>query len=69
VTDFDEAKGFGAVRSCSDAFFFHCTQIADGTRAIVAGTKVTFEVVAGHMGKWEAAQVTPVRVPPPAPPH
>jgi len=75
VTTFDEEKGFGTVTADDGRpFFFHCTQIADGTRTIATGTEVTFEVVAGHMGKWEAAEITPVstipgRVTPPAPPH
>ena len=69
VVAFDDPKGFGAIGSGDESFFFHCTQIADGTRTIAVGTEVTFEVVAGHMGMWEAAQVTPVRVPPPAPPR
>ena len=37
---------------------FHCTQIADGTRTIAVGTPVTFDVVPGHLGRWEAAALT-----------
>ena len=34
-------------------------QIADGTRTIAVGTAVAFEVVAGHLGRWEAAASAP----------
>jgi hypothetical protein len=38
---------------------FHCTAIADGSRTIEVGTFVTFDVVAGRLGRWEASAVTP----------
>jgi CspA family cold shock protein len=66
VKEFDEPKGFGTVEDeVGTAYFFHCTQIADGTRTIAPGTPVCFEVIAGHMGRWEAAAVTPVASPEP----
>jgi cold shock CspA family protein len=59
VDRFDDAAGHGVVRADDgDEFFFHCTAIADGTRTIDAGTAVTFEVVPGRRGRWEAAGVT-----------
>ena len=61
VTSFDDAKGYGEVTGADgEARFFHCTQIADGTRTIAVGTAVTFVVVPGHRGRWEAAAVTPL---------
>ena len=61
VAEFDEEKGFGTVEADDGAsYFFHCTAIADGSRTIAVGTKVMFEVVAGHLGRWEAARITPV---------
>jgi CspA family cold shock protein len=67
VKEFDEEKGFGTVAGDDGShYFFHCTQIAGGGRTIEAGTAVSFDVVAGHLGRWEAAGVTPV--PQPAPP-
>jgi len=59
VTQFDEAKGFGTIRAEDGAgdYFFHCTAIADGSRTIPVGTPVDFEVVAGHLGHYEAADV------------
>ncbi|HUQ38559.1 MAG TPA: cold shock domain-containing protein [Acidimicrobiales bacterium] len=60
VTEFDDYKGLGTVRGEDGReLSFHCTQIADGTRTIEIGAKVTFDVVAGHHGKWEASGLTP----------
>jgi cold shock CspA family protein len=58
---FDEARGLGAVRSDDGALLpFHCTAITDGSRAVAVGRPVRFRVAAGHLGRWEAAQVTPL---------
>ena len=58
VVEFDEAKGYGTVRSDDgQVLFFHCTQIADGTRTIPEGADVEFEVVPGRNGRWEATDV------------
>jgi cold shock CspA family protein len=58
VTSFNEARGLGAVTATDGRVFsFHCTAIADGTRTIVVGTAVEFEVVAGHLGTWEATNL------------
>ena len=58
VTAFDEAKGYGMVTGDDGVErFFHCTQIADGTRTIAVGTGVTFAVVPGRLGRWEAADL------------
>ena len=60
VVDFDDAKGFGTVRS-DDGLdrFFHCTAIADGTRTIAVGAAVRYDVVAGRLGRYEAAGLRP----------
>ncbi len=60
VAAFSDDDGLGEVVSTDStrAYFFHCTQIADGSRTIAVGTPVTFEVVAGQRGRWEAANVT-----------
>lgn len=64
VAAFDAAAGFGTVRDDDGAeHFFHCTAIADGTRTIAPGTAVTFVVVPGRLGRWEAAAVSPVPTP------
>ena len=60
VTTFDDARGLGEVTADDGAAYpFHATTIADGTRRIAPGAKVVFEVVPGHLGRWEAAAVTP----------
>ena len=61
VTEFDEPRGLGTIESEGRTLPFHCTQITDGTRTIEVGAAVTFEVRAGGMGRWEAAQVTASR--------
>jgi cold shock protein len=59
VASFDDPRGLGVVRSDDGTDYpFHCTAIADGTRAVGEGARVQFEVVAGHMGRWEAAHIT-----------
>lgn len=61
VAEFDDAAGFGEIEADDGTrYFFHCTRIADGSRTIAVDTPVTFEVVAGHRGRWEAAAITPV---------
>ncbi|MDP9074078.1 MAG: cold shock domain-containing protein [Actinomycetota bacterium] len=58
---FDEHAGLGTVvGEDGRSYPFHCTQIADGTRRIASGTAVEFEVVAGHIGRWEAAGIRPM---------
>ena len=55
VSAFDEHAGYGTVRAGDGReLFFHCTQIADGSRTIDVGAPVRFEVGAGHLGRWEA---------------
>ncbi len=56
---FDDHKGYGVVRGADGVeYFFHCTQIADGSRTIPEGAEVSFAVVPGRLGRWEAAAVT-----------
>jgi cold shock CspA family protein len=58
VAQFDEHQGMGTIRTEDDRdLFFHCTQILDGSRMIDVGAPVRFDVVAGHLGTWEAARV------------
>lgn len=59
VTEFDDAVGIGTVRDADTGVdhFFHCTAIADGTRTIAVGTPVTFTIVPGRQGRWEASNL------------
>jgi len=61
VVAFDAEAGYGAVSSeeGSEPLFFHCTAIADGTRTIAVGARVSYLVVAGHQGRWEAKDLQP----------
>lgn len=62
VVEFDDAAGIGVVRDDGpdgDDHFFHCTQIADGTRTIAVGTEVAYDVAPGHRGRWEARSISP----------
>jgi cold shock CspA family protein len=60
VTEFDEQAGLGVVRADDGRELpFHCTQISDGSRSIAVGASVTFEVEAGHLGRWEARSISP----------
>jgi cold shock CspA family protein len=59
VLEFDDPKGYGTIRAADGSeYFFHCTRIADGTRTIEPGAAVTFTVVPGHHGRYEAADIT-----------
>ena len=58
VVAFDEHAGLGTVRADDGReLALHCTGLADGSRAVAVGTAVTFVVVPGHCGRWEAARV------------
>lgn len=57
IASFDEKRGWGVVRADGRDYPFHCTQIADGTRTITIGAAVTFEVVPGHLGRYEATEI------------
>ena len=62
VVSFDERRGWGSVRSDDgEALFFHCTAVADGSRTIASGTPVHYEIVPGHLGRWEAWSIRPRR--------
>jgi cold shock CspA family protein len=55
VETFDKDLGLGEVREGDGRLYpFHCTEIADGSRDIAAGTHVAFVLAAGHRGTWEA---------------
>ena len=60
VAAFDRARGVGEITGDDGATYpFHSTMIADGTRNIEVGSTVEFEVIPGHLGRWEAAAVSP----------
>lgn len=60
VHEFDDERGLGTITGADGTGYpFHCTAIADGSRTIAVGTPVAFEIVAGGLGRWEAARIEP----------
>ena len=58
VSEWDDAGGYGTITGDEGGqHFFHCTQLLDGTRTTEVGARVTFEVVAGRLGRWEAVEI------------
>ena len=60
VVSFDDPRGLGVLVSDDGVEYpFHCANIADGSRQIEVGATVTWRVVAGRLGRWEAAEIRP----------
>jgi hypothetical protein len=60
IIEFDEEVGLGQVRADAGSIYpFHCTQIADASRTIEMGAIVDFAIIPAHLGRWEAAAITP----------
>ncbi len=59
IESFDDRRGDGVVRSDGgERFYFHCVSIADGTRHIEPGVRVSGERFVGHVGRDEVVAVT-----------
>lgn len=62
VVSFDDFAGWGTlVEADGSERFFHCTQIADGTRTIELGATVTFVLAPVGIGTWEATDLRDAR--------
>jgi cold shock CspA family protein len=59
VATFDDRGGYGTVSADGREWPFHCTAIAAGSRTIAAGVAVSFTVVPGRLGRWEAVDLRP----------
>jgi len=63
IVSYDDHAGLGEVEALGDAdqagdrYPFHCTQLLDGSRHADPGQQVSFRVIPGHRGRWEAAEV------------
>lgn len=58
VASFDEYRGYGYLAADDgSSYFFHCISIKDGSRTIKEGVAVSFELSAGHLGRFEAVGV------------
>jgi cold shock CspA family protein len=54
VDSFDPARGLGTVTDASGAHYaFHATAIADGSRRVDVGTRVSYSLAPGHGGRHE----------------
>jgi cold shock CspA family protein len=57
VTEFDDVAGLGwLIDDDGNRRFFHCTQIADGTRTIDVNTAVRFDLLP-YLGRYEATAI------------
>jgi cold shock CspA family protein len=57
VTAFDADAGLGVVTDSGGTEYpFHCIEIADGSRTIVVGAEVIFDL-RPKLGRWEAAAI------------
>ena len=57
VSGWDDRGGYGTITADGVDYFFHCSQLADGTRTTEEGTVVDFDVEAGRLGRWEATNI------------
>ena len=58
IEAFDDHRGDGLVRSDEgEALYFHCVNIADGSRRIAAGAFVSMRRSVGHLGHDEAREI------------
>lgn len=45
IASFDEGAGLGTVTAdTGESWPFHCVSLADGSRSVAAGVRVTFEI-------------------------
>ena len=59
VTEFDFDRALGIVTADDGtAYPFHCVSIADGSRDIAVGTRVTFRELL-KLGRHEAGEIRP----------
>jgi cold shock CspA family protein len=62
IESFDDARGDGLLRSDEgEGFYFHCVEIADGSRAIDVGARVSARRGVGHLGRDEAFEIEEIR--------
>lgn len=58
VDSFDEQRGDGSVLSRDGRrYYFHCVNIADGSRTILVSTPVIAERSVGRLGRDEVSNV------------
>jgi cold shock CspA family protein len=61
VEAFDDHRGDGRLRTDEgEVFYFHCVNIADGSRRVAVGERVTARRGVGHRGRDEAFTIEKV---------
>ena len=64
IQSFDAHRGGGLMRSENgEVYYFHCVNIADGSRSVVVGEMVTARRGVGHLGHDEAFEIVKADVP------
>jgi cold shock CspA family protein len=60
IEAFDDHRGGGMIRTDEgEHLYFHCVNIADGSRSIAPGTIVSVRRGVGHLGHDEAFEIVP----------
>jgi hypothetical protein len=58
VASFDDRRGDGEfVTDDGERFYFHCVDVADGSRSIPVGVRANAERTVGHRGRDEAVKL------------
>lgn len=57
ISVFDELRGDGEFTTDGKRFYFHCVNIADGTRSIGVGISANARRIVGHLGHDEVTDV------------
>lgn len=58
VEAFDERRGDGQIRTDEgERLYFHCVNIADGSRRIAPGAIISARRAVGHLGHDEALEI------------
>lgn len=58
IESFDEHRGDGLLRSDrGEGLYFHCVDIADGSRCVAPGQVVSARRSVGHLGHDEAREI------------
>lgn len=61
VVAFDAQRGDGTIRADDgEEFYFHCVTIADGTRSVNAGARISATRHVGLLGRDEASDLVKV---------
>jgi cold shock CspA family protein len=59
ISTFDDRRGDGVfVTDDGERLYFHCLDIADGTRSIPFGARAHAERAVGHVGRDDARNIT-----------